>query len=169
MIITSSYSFNVRGLDILHLQHCRKKQSQGSHWFYISYIFLYFFFIPIFSYIILNSYISEKLSILRVLCRENLLFDLMQILFHFTNFSSTIILSAAGERICSKAGMLGLEAWPRPRGQKTWPRPRPRPRGLWPRPRPRPRGVWPRPRGFWPRASRPLEAYSRNGTECDWK
>ena len=67
------------------------------------------------------------------------------------------------------SGMLGLEAWPRPRGQKTWPRPRPRPRGLWPRPRPRPRGVWPRPRGFWPRASRPLEAYSRNGTECDWK
>ena len=66
-----------------------------------------------------------------------------------------------------KSGMLGLEAWPRPRGQKTWPRPRPR--GLWPRPRPRPRGVWPRPRGFWPRASRPLEAYSRNGTECDWK
>ena len=63
-------------------------------------------------------------------------------------------------------GMLGLEAWPRPRGQKTWPRPRPR--GLWPRPRPRPRGFWPRPRGFWPRASRPLEA-SRNGTECDWK
>ena len=53
--------------------------------------------------------------------------------------------------------MLGLEAWPRPRGQKTWPRPRPRPRGLWHRPRPRPRGVWPRPRGFWPRASRPLE------------
>ena len=64
--------------------------------------------------------------------------------------------------------MLGLEAWPRPRGRKTWPRPRPRPRGLWPRPRPRPRGSWPRPRGFWPRASRPLEA-SRNGTECDWK
>ena len=61
-------------------------------------------------------------------------------------------------------GMLGLEAWPRPRGRKTWPRPRPR--GLWPRPRPR--GSWPRPRGFWPRASRPLEA-SRNGTECDWK
>ena len=55
--------------------------------------------------------------------------------------------------------MLGLEAWPRPRGQKTWPRPRPR--GLWPRPR----GLWPRPRGFWPRASRPFEAYSRNGTE----
>ena len=66
-------------------------------------------------------------------------------------------------------GMLGLEAWPRPRGRKTWPRPRPRPRGLWPRPWPRPRGFWPRPRGFWPRASRPLEAYSRNGTECDWK
>ena len=65
--------------------------------------------------------------------------------------------------------MLGLEAWPRPRGRKTWPRPRPRPRGLWPRPRPRPRGFWPRPRGFWPRASRPLEAYSRNGTKCDWK
>ena len=67
---------------------------------------------------------------------------------------------------CVKAGMLGLEAWPR--GQKTWPRPRPRPRprGLWPRPRPR--GFWPRPRGFWPRASRTLEA-SRNGTECDWK
>ena len=58
-------------------------------------------------------------------------------------------------------GMLGLE------GRKSWPRPRPR--GLWPRPRPRPRGFWPRPRGFWPRASRPLEAYSRNGTECDWK
>ena len=61
------------------------------------------------------------------------------------------------------AGMLGLEAWPRPRGRKTWPRPR----GLWPRPRPR--GSWPRPRGFWPRALRPLEANSRNGTECDWK
>ena len=59
--------------------------------------------------------------------------------------------------------MLGLEAWPRPRGQKTWPRPRPR--GLWPRPR----GFWPRPRGFWPRASRPLEANSRNGTESDWR
>ena len=65
----------------------------------------------------------------------------------------------------AKPGMLGLEAWPRPRGRKTWPRPRPR--GLWPRPRPR--GFWPRPRGFRPRASRPLEAYSRNGTECDWK
>ena len=51
-------------------------------------------------------------------------------------------------------GMLGLEAWPRPRGRKTWPRPR---------------GLWPRPCGFWPRASRPFEAYSRNGTECDWK
>ena len=66
-------------------------------------------------------------------------------------------------------GMLGLEAWSRPRGRKTWPRPRPRPRGLWPRPRPRPRGFWPRPRGFWPRASRPLEANSRNGTESVWK
>ena len=52
-----------------------------------------------------------------------------------------------------KPGMLGLEAWPRPRGRKTWPRPWPRPRWLWPRP-------WPRPRGFWPRASRPLEAYN---------
>ena len=67
----------------------------------------------------------------------------------------------------SIAGMLGLEAWPRPRGQKTWPRPRPR--GLWPRPRPRGVRPRPRPRGFWPRASRPLEACSRNGTECDWK
>ena len=76
---------------------------------------------------------------------------------------------ACGPPLIASVGMLGLEAWPRPRGQKTWPRPRPRPRGLWPRPRPRPRGVWPRPRGFWPRASRPLEAYSRNGTECDWK
>ena len=56
----------------------------------------------------------------------------------------------------SYTGMLGLEAWPRPRGRKTWPRPRPR-------------GLWPRPRGFWPRASRPLEANSRNGTESDWK
>ena len=69
----------------------------------------------------------------------------------------------------NKPGMLGLEAWPRPRGRKTWPRPRPRPRGLWPRPRPRPRGFRPRPRGFWPRASRPLEACNQNGTECDWK
>ena len=63
-------------------------------------------------------------------------------------------------RESSQPGMLGLEAWPRPRGQKTWPRPWPRPRGLWPRPWPRPRGLWPRPRGFWPRASRPLEAYN---------
>src|SRR3989441_10498906 len=39
-----------------------------------------------------------------------------------------------------KAVMLGLEAWPRPRGQNIRPRPRPRPRGSWPRPRPRPRG-----------------------------
>src|SRR5206468_1552591 len=38
--------------------------------------------------------------------------------------------------------MLGLEAWPRPRGQnlRPRPRPRPRPRVSWPRPRPRPRG-----------------------------
>ena len=57
------------------------------------------------------------------------------------------------------AGMLGLEAWPRPRGRKTWPRPRPPPRGLWPRPR----GFWPRPRGFWPRASRPRGQPKRNG------
>ena len=35
------------------------------------------------------------------------------------------------------SGMLGLEAWPRPRGRETWPWPL----GLWPRPRPRPRGV----------------------------
>src|SRR5437867_8410526 len=45
--------------------------------------------------------------------------------------------------------MLGLETWPRPRGQNVRPRPRPRPRGSWPRPRPR--GSWPRPRGSWPR------------------
>ena len=38
--------------------------------------------------------------------------------------------------------MLGLEAWPRPRGQNS----RPRPRRSWPRPRPR--GSWPRPRVF---------------------
>ena len=42
-----------------------------------------------------------------------------------------------------KPGMLGLEAWPRPRGQKSWPRPR----GS----TPRPRGSTPRPRTFWPR------------------
>ena len=49
--------------------------------------------------------------------------------------------------------MLGLEAWPRPRGRKTWPRPR----GLWPR------GFWPRPRGFWPRGlSRPTAETERN-------
>ena len=53
-------------------------------------------------------------------------------------------------------GMLGLEAWPRPRGRKTWPRPR----GLWPRPWPQ--GLWPRPRGFWPRASRPTTETDRN-------
>ena len=55
--------------------------------------------------------------------------------------------------------MLGLEAWPRRRGRKTWPRPQ----GL----RPRPRGFWPWPRGFWPRGvSRPTAG---NGTEFDWK
>ena len=49
-----------------------------------------------------------------------------------------------------ESGMLGLVAWPRPRGRKTWLRPR----GLWPWPRPR--GFWPRPCGFWPRGlSRP--------------
>ena len=61
--------------------------------------------------------------------------------------------------------MLGLEAWPRPRGRKTWPRPWPwpRPRGLWPRPWPRPRGLWPRPRGVWPRGlSRPTTETERN-------
>ena len=53
------------------------------------------------------------------------------------------------------AGMLGLEAWPRPRGRKTWPRPR----GLWPRPC----GFWPRPCGFWPRGlSRPTAEMERN-------
>ena len=66
----------------------------------------------------------------------------------------------------SNSGMLGLEAWPRPRGQKTWPQPRPR--GLWPRPWPRPRGFWPRPRGFWPRVSRPLEAYSPKKQNGMW-
>ena len=61
------------------------------------------------------------------------------------------------------SGMLGLEAWPRPRGQKTWPRPRPRPRGLWPRPRPRPRGVWPRASWVLPRGlSRPTAETERN-------
>ena len=52
--------------------------------------------------------------------------------------------------------MLGLEAWPRPRGRKTWPWPR----GLWPWPR----GFWPRPHGFWPRGlSRPTAETERNG------
>ena len=90
------------------------------------------------------------------------------------DYCNSLLYGVSGELLqrlqsVQNAGMLGLEAWPRPRGRKTWPRPRPRPRGLWPRPRPRPRGFRPRPRGFWPRASRPLEAYNRNGTECDWK
>ena len=60
--------------------------------------------------------------------------------------------------------MLGLEAWPRPRGRKTWPRPC----GLWPRPCgfcPQPCGFWPWPRGFWPRAlrlERPTAETERN-------
>ena len=54
-----------------------------------SYIFLSFLYFPILFKIPIFSYISEKLSILRVLCCENLPFDLTQILFHFTNFLST--------------------------------------------------------------------------------
>jgi hypothetical protein len=52
--------------------------------------------------------------------------------------------------------MLGLEAWPRPRGQNGWPRPRPRPRGSWPRPRPR--GPLASASDVRPRASRTNEA-----------
>ena len=65
-------------------------------------LFLYFLYIPIFfhSYIFLYYFkflyfpiFLKNLSILRNLYRENLPFDLMRILFHFTNFVSTTKIS----------------------------------------------------------------------------
>ena len=55
---------------------CNVRQIQGSHWSYISYIFLYFFFIPIFSYIFINSYIFlyfwKIISFTRYMLRKSL-------------------------------------------------------------------------------------------------